>query len=661
MKRILSILLTLVLILSIGPTASGATSEANEAAEALYELGLFQGTGMDASGNPIYELDRAPTRHEAITMLVRLLGKENEAKAGTWSTPFKDVEEWAKPYVGYAYTNGLTNGTGATTFSGQVSVTATEYITFVLRALGYSATNDFKWSSAWDLSDEIGLTNGEYNSENNISFTRGDTATISNKALDVHILGSNKPLRDIIVLATPPDMNTRLLTDSQIAALEGKTASELRTAISSVADAKAYLNQRFPTLWHSYHMWKGAESNTFILRSGEEILAPNTGKPAGRSDIITAMSYLLSDNNNICSLYGFRHFEDGIMAPVMAVNYIKSGDSYTIFDPVLGMAADKSSRYGPLLPEAAVSSLKEYVDIITSDGQLYLTVDSLYPVSYGRQITGIDKNKWVTITSPSIQPLYANEEKNLTDEEYEEKMYGHIKPENINQYQLASLLGGVTLTVDEAKALVNAEPGVVKDSIKTAGDMLMYMLAARILECKDRIMNISGYNWHYNLNAKQVMEQHVANCGSSANLANYLLEGDYDEVGIILQAYYPGNGGGHVYNYFKYEGQYYIVDFSWYIFGNYSISNDFPVMKLYSLEEYGAKVSQLYSGVSLVIAHTSTGQHLPSIFGEEYGNNNYYIPEGAEYKLLYQSNDATGYKLATKPLNSSMLDWNKFW
>lgn len=52
------------------------------------------------------------TRSEAVTMLVRLLGRENEALSGKWETPFTDVPAWAEPYVGLAYENGLTTGTG---------------------------------------------------------------------------------------------------------------------------------------------------------------------------------------------------------------------------------------------------------------------------------------------------------------------------------------------------------------------------------------------------------------------------------------------------------------------------------------------------------------------------------------------------------------------
>lgn len=182
-KKIISLLLAIVLVCSMIPTAFAASDEAVTAADALHELGLFNGTGTDANGKPIYDLDRAPTRHEAVTMLVRLLGKGEEAVSGTWETPFTDVADWAKPYVGYAYANKLTSGTSATTFDGDALVTASQYITFVLRALGYNSGTDFQWDKAWELSDDLGITTGEYQSGE--AFTRSDVARISVNVLPI--------------------------------------------------------------------------------------------------------------------------------------------------------------------------------------------------------------------------------------------------------------------------------------------------------------------------------------------------------------------------------------------------------------------------------------------------------------------------------------------
>lgn len=187
MKKLIALLLALVLCLALIPTmALAASDEATKAANSLYELGLFKGTGTDANGNPNFDLDRAPTRHEAVTMLVRLLGKDEEAQAGKWEMPFTDVAEWAKPYVGYAYTNGLAKGTSDTTFGGNELINASQYITLILRALGYDSNTDFQWNKAWELSDEIGFTSGEYSAETAI-FLRGDVVAISAAALSARL------------------------------------------------------------------------------------------------------------------------------------------------------------------------------------------------------------------------------------------------------------------------------------------------------------------------------------------------------------------------------------------------------------------------------------------------------------------------------------------
>jgi len=183
MKLSKILILTLCIMMASCLNSSAASQEALNAANELNAAGLFNGVGTNADGTTNYDLERAPTRNEAVTMLVRLLGKENEAKNGNWGIPFNDVADWAKPYVGYAYNNGLTSGTSKNTFDGDKTVSATQYLTFVLRALNYSSESDFKWNKAWELSDKIGLTDGRYTEANNSNFLRGDVAIISNNAL----------------------------------------------------------------------------------------------------------------------------------------------------------------------------------------------------------------------------------------------------------------------------------------------------------------------------------------------------------------------------------------------------------------------------------------------------------------------------------------------
>lgn len=186
MNRGLKGLLSLFLIACAIPAASAYTSQQLTSAQYLNTLGLFNGVGKNNDGTQNFNLDAKPTRDEAITMLIRLVGKEEDAKKAEVSIPFNDVEEWAKPYVSYAYNNGLTKGNSATTFGGEVRVDSAQYITFVLRALGYSDGSDFSYNTVWTFSDQLGLTKKEY-SKNTTNFTRGDVALISYRSLKQNV------------------------------------------------------------------------------------------------------------------------------------------------------------------------------------------------------------------------------------------------------------------------------------------------------------------------------------------------------------------------------------------------------------------------------------------------------------------------------------------
>lgn len=116
-------------------------------ADALAEMKLFRGRTRG------YDLNSGATRAEGLTMFLRLLGLEAEALQCTEQIPFTDVPEnhWAHPYVAYAYSLGLTNGTSETTFSPDSPVTAQHYLTFLMRALHYEEGTAFTWNTV--LSD----------------------------------------------------------------------------------------------------------------------------------------------------------------------------------------------------------------------------------------------------------------------------------------------------------------------------------------------------------------------------------------------------------------------------------------------------------------------------------------------------------------------------
>lgn len=172
-------------------TASAFAANYTNCADSLHEMGLFQGTQND------YDLDRTPTRAEAAVMLVRLLGKEAEAKALTYTAPFTDLKGWEKPYVQYLYSNGLANGTNRTSFNPTGKCTAQMYAVFLLRALGYSDTADFSYANAIETAREQGIYDtGIINVQN---FLRDDAAAASYTVLSVSPKNSEGTLLDQLV------------------------------------------------------------------------------------------------------------------------------------------------------------------------------------------------------------------------------------------------------------------------------------------------------------------------------------------------------------------------------------------------------------------------------------------------------------------------------
>ena len=172
-------------------TASAFAANYTNCADSLHEMGLFQGTQNG------YDLDRTPTRAEAAVMLVRLLGKEAEAKALTYTAPFTDLKGWEKPYVQYLYSNGLANGTNRTTFNPTGKCTAQMYAVFLLRALGYSDTADFSYANAIETAREQGIYDtGIINVQN---FLRDDAGAASYTVLSVSPKNSEGTLLDQLV------------------------------------------------------------------------------------------------------------------------------------------------------------------------------------------------------------------------------------------------------------------------------------------------------------------------------------------------------------------------------------------------------------------------------------------------------------------------------
>lgn len=194
-KKILALVLSLALCFSLVPMGSAAGSAQEEMAGKLKSLGLFLG---DEQGN--FNLDKAPTRVEALVMLVRALGQDGEARAAGKSHPFADVPEWADGYVSLAYAKGYTKGVSDTQFGADSTASCEMYLTFLLRALGYhdGAEGDFTYDQPFLLAYEAGILPCSIELQD---FRRAHVVEATVAALFAGVKGSDQALHETLEAA----------------------------------------------------------------------------------------------------------------------------------------------------------------------------------------------------------------------------------------------------------------------------------------------------------------------------------------------------------------------------------------------------------------------------------------------------------------------------
>ncbi len=175
----------------------------NALAAALAELGLFRGTGT-AYGSG-YDLEAVPTRIVGLVMFLRLIGAEQDALTYAGANPFTDTPAWCDRYVAYAYAMGYARGVGTGAggrllFSPNTAISAGEYMTFLLRALGYSDSGpqaEFTWDGSLPFALSRGVVNHtEYQLLSEGGFLRAQVAYLSLYTLSAPLADGSGTLAD---------------------------------------------------------------------------------------------------------------------------------------------------------------------------------------------------------------------------------------------------------------------------------------------------------------------------------------------------------------------------------------------------------------------------------------------------------------------------------
>ncbi|SKC42770.1 S-layer homology domain-containing protein [Maledivibacter halophilus] len=216
-----------------------------------------------------YRLGETPTRREGIKMAAKLFGLKQDSESSIYNHPFTDVPKELNAYVGYAYTKGLIDSTENNLFSPNKIMSYDEYMSMILRGLGYKKNIDFNLENIGEIAIKLGLPRAPYEDE---SFLRAKMININKDALNKKFKNSDKKLI------------TKLLEDGTIS----KEAFDLLDQQEFERHFRNYRDLTSKTMWKYYKKYDFVSFSNFRTGSapvskmytwpGKDIKLKNAGR-----------------------------------------------------------------------------------------------------------------------------------------------------------------------------------------------------------------------------------------------------------------------------------------------------------------------------------------------------------------------------------------------
>ena len=199
LKKFLALVLAMMMVFSLMVTANAAadytdrntvSDEYQEAVDVTDALGIFRGR----DGNT-FQPQSAVRRDEFATVLYRLAtGDVHDEHLDDWRgiVSFADIpaDNWAAPYVAYAYSAGLMQGDG-TNFHPTLNINGYDAALTLLRLLGYGKKGEYTGSYQLNVAIDaarIGLTDTVQTRNLNGNATRQIIAALAYDALSCNMV-----------------------------------------------------------------------------------------------------------------------------------------------------------------------------------------------------------------------------------------------------------------------------------------------------------------------------------------------------------------------------------------------------------------------------------------------------------------------------------------
>lgn len=289
MKRQLSLVLALVMILGSFSAVFAAEMPvtAVDKAAFLEKEGILKGK-LDGSLDLVEDL----RRRDAVVVLSRLFGVEEEAEAyPAEELKFTDIEaDYYKGFIAWAFEEGYVVGKTETTFDDKGDLTAQQFATMLLRALGYEDNGTDIFKEAYNEAKKLEIFAGlELEEKDTIS--RGDMAAMTYNALGVKVKGGDKTLAEtlgITMLEAPAAKELKI----EKVYTENLAEMEIELSNAKLADRAKLENENNYTI-------VGPNSEKVKVYKAE-VIENNvrlTLIPYGRTDKTQTVKPLLKDRN----------------------------------------------------------------------------------------------------------------------------------------------------------------------------------------------------------------------------------------------------------------------------------------------------------------------------------------------------------------------------
>ena len=122
-----------------------------------------------------------------------------------------------------------------------------------------------------------------------------------------------------------------------------------------------------------------------------------------------------------------------------------------------------------------------------------------------------------------------------------------------------SSLGKSRYTNREIAGMVEHSPEQKQEEISTLYEAIQLFKISGFTYTEDNV-NImeNDIHWEHHKPGRDAVRTNTGCCAADTNWLNYILSGDYDEMGFL--AYSKADGNGHIFNYIYQDGYYYFID-----------------------------------------------------------------------------------------------------